>query len=130
VAGYIRAGDYISVVAVVPISAGQQSSNARTVMTNLYVVRVGLLTQKSGSNQPAPADAGSALSSLTLMVTECQAELLNWFLANAQVRYTLESYKDYQQQPPAGPDQTCPSVNSAQGITKSEIARRYPGIFN
>ena len=130
VAGYIRAGDYISVVAVVPTSAAQQSSNARTVLTNLYVVRVGLLTQKSGSNQPAPADASSALSSLTLMVTECQAELLNWFLANAQVRYTLESYKDYQQQLPAGPDQTCPSVNSAQGITKSEIARRYPGIFN
>jgi Flp pilus assembly protein CpaB len=130
VAGYIRAGDYISVVAVVPTSAAQQSSNARTVLTNLYVVRVGLLTQKSGSNQPAQADAGSALSSLTLMVTECEAELLNWFLANAQVRYTLESYKDYQQQLPAGPDQSCPSVNSAQGITKSEIARRYPGIFN
>jgi Flp pilus assembly protein CpaB len=130
VAGYIRAGDYISVVAVVPTAAGQQSSNARTVLTSLYVIRVGLLTQKSGSNQPGQADAGAALSSLTLMVTECQAELLNWFLANTQVRYTLESYKDYQQQLPAGADQACPSVTSAQGITRSEIARRYPGIFN
>jgi Flp pilus assembly protein CpaB len=138
VAGYIRPGDYISVVAVVPTSAGQQSSNARTVLTNLYVIRVGLLPQKASSSQTGQTgqtgqgqtDASSTLSSLTLMVTECEAELLNWFLANAQVRYTLQSYKDYQQQLPAGADQTCPSVNSAQGITRSDIARRYPGIFN
>jgi Flp pilus assembly protein CpaB len=131
VAGYIRAGDYISVVAVVPTAAGQQNSgtNARTVMTNLRVLRVGLPPAKSSSSQPGQGSSAPALSSLTVMVTECQAELLNWFLANSQVRYTLESHKDYQSVP-AGADQSCPSVTSAQGITRAEIARRYPGIFN
>jgi hypothetical protein len=55
--------------------------------------------------------------------------VLNWFLANAQVRYTLESYRDYPT-PPASADQTCASVSAAQGITRADIARRYPGIFN
>ena len=131
VAGYIRAGDSISVVAVVPSNPGQQgaSANARTVLTNLHVLRVGVQTPKPAGAQPGQASAAPTLSSLTVMVTQCQAELLNWFLANAQVRYTLESYKDYQS-PPAGADQTCSSVSSAQGITRADIARRYPGIFN
>jgi Flp pilus assembly protein CpaB len=131
VAGYIRAGDYIAVLAVVPTAAGQQNSgaNARTVMTNLRVLRVGLPPSKPSSSQPAQGSSPPALSSLTVMVTQCQAELLNWFLANSQVRYTLESYKDYQPVP-SGADQTCPSVSSGQGITRADIARRYPGIFN
>jgi Flp pilus assembly protein CpaB len=131
VAGYIRAGDSISVVAVVPTNSGQQNAgtNARTVLTNLHVLRVGLLTPKSSGGQAGQAAAAPSLSSLTVMVTQCQAELLNWFLANAQVRYTLESYKDYPAAPAAA-DQTCASVTSAQGITRADIARRYPGIFN
>jgi Flp pilus assembly protein CpaB len=131
VAGYIRAGDYIAVVAVVPTTAGQQNSgaNARTVLTNLRVLRVGVPPSKSSSSQPAQGSSPPALSSLTVMVTQCQAELLNWFLANSQVRYTLESYKDYQAVP-AGADQACPTVSSGQGITRADISRRYPGIFN
>jgi Flp pilus assembly protein CpaB len=131
VAGYIRAGDHIAVVAVVPTTSGQQNSgaNARTVLTNLRVLRVGLPPSKSTSGQPAQGSSSPALSSLTVMVTQCQAELLNWFLANSQVRYTLESYKDYQPLP-AGADQTCPTVSSGQGITRTDISRRYPGIFN
>jgi pilus assembly protein CpaB len=130
VAGYVRPGDNISVVAVIPTNPGQQNAttNARTVLTNLHVLRVGVLTPKSSGGQPGQAGAPS-LSSLTVMVTQCQAEVLNWFLSNAQVRYTLESYKDYQPSPAAA-DQTCNSVSSAQGITRADIARRYPGIFN
>jgi pilus assembly protein CpaB len=131
VAGYIRPGDSISVVAVIATNSGQQNSatNTRTVLTNLHVLRVGVLSTKSGGSQAGQASGTSSLSSLTLMVTQCQAELLNWFVANAQVRYTLESFKDYQPAP-AGADQTCSSVNSAQGITRADIGRRYPGIFN
>jgi Flp pilus assembly protein CpaB len=130
VAGYIRAGDSISVVAVVPTTPGQQnaSSNSRTVLTNLRVLRVGLVVPKSSPGQSGTSSA-PALSSLTVLVTQCQAELLNWFMANAQVRYTLESSKDYQP-PPSTADQNCSSVTSAQGITRADIARRYPGIFN
>jgi len=129
VAGYVRPGDSISVIAVVPTS-GQQNggSNSRTVLTNVHVLGVGVAPTKQGSNQPGQA-ASTTLSSLTVMLTQCQSEVLNWFLANAQVRYTLESYKDYQQAP-SGPDQTCSSVSSAQGITRADISRRYPGIFN
>jgi Flp pilus assembly protein CpaB len=131
VAGYIRAGDSISVVAVIPTNSGQQNAttNARTVLTNLHVLRVGVLTPKPAGGQQGQGSAAPSLSSLTVMVTQCQAELLNWFLANAQVRYTLESYRDYAPSPAAA-DQTCTSVNSAQGISRADIARRYPGIFN
>jgi Flp pilus assembly protein CpaB len=131
VAGYIRPGDSISVVAVVPTNTGQQNAgtNARTVLTNLRVMRVGLQVPKSSGGQAAQTSSAPSPSSLTVMVTQCQAEVLNWFLANAQVRYTLESYRDYPA-PPASADQTCASVSAAQGITRADIARRYPGIFN
>ena len=118
-------------VAVVATNSGQQNttSNSRTVLTNLHVLRIGLVAPKSNGSQQGQASGTPGLSSLTVMVTQCQAELLNWFLANGQVRYTLESSRDYPP-PPTSADQNCSSVNSAQGITRADIARRYPGIFN
>lgn len=137
VAGYIRPGDYISVVAVVPIAGGTGSAgNTRTVLTNVHVLRVGVPGQKTGpsaanqssqSNQGANSNVSVLSSSLTVVITQCQAELLNWFLSNAQVRYTLQSSKDYPTTTETDP--TCPTVTSGQGLNRAEIARRYPGIF-
>lgn len=144
VAGYIRPGDYIEVIAVVPVTAGGGPSgggNTRTVLTNLHVLTVGTPGQKtgpaaanqskdssSGANGNASNNAAPVSSSLTVVLTPCQAELLNWFLNNAQVKYALQSSKDY---PPHGAetDPACPSAASAQGVTRADIARRYPNIF-
>jgi Flp pilus assembly protein CpaB len=122
VGGYIQAGDYVSVVAIV---SGSRASNARTVFTNLHVIRVGPATTDGAA---AKSTSGPS-SSLTVVVTQCQAEFLNWFLVNSQIKYTLESYHDYK--PAAtGADPTCSSVDAAKGVTYGDVANRFPGIFN
>jgi Flp pilus assembly protein CpaB len=119
VAGNIQTGDYISIVAFV---TGGTTTNVRTVFTNVHVLKVGPAAEGT------PAKTGGVSSSLTVVVTQCQAEYLNWFVANATIKYTLESYHDYKPQDVAV-DATCPSVNSAAGVTKTNIAQRWPGIF-
>ncbi len=72
VANYIQPDDYISVIATV--STGPKVA-AKTIFTNLHVIKVG----------PASTSAGgaSSASSLTVVVTECQAEIITWFLTYA-----------------------------------------------
>jgi Flp pilus assembly protein CpaB len=124
VAGYIQPGDYISIVAILRPPTGQ-FSNARTIFTNVHVLRVG---QASASiNVPNTATTYASASSLTIVVTQCQAEYIDWFLTNGQVKYTLESYKDYK---PADTslDATCPNVDAAKGVTIANINQRFPGL--
>ncbi len=122
VAGYIQTGDYISIVAFI---AGANGQNVRTLFTNVHVLKVG----PSSGDPNTTSKSGGVSSSLTVVVTQCQAEYLNWFIANATIKYTLESYKDYKPQDTAT-DSSCPSVNSATGVTRANISQRWPGIFN
>jgi hypothetical protein len=48
-----------------------------------------------------------------------------WFLGNTTVRYTLESPQDYLVVPPSGPDATCPTLQTAQGVSQREVEARY-----
>jgi Flp pilus assembly protein CpaB len=115
VAGYIQPGDYISVIATVKLP-GKVSS--KTIFTQLHVIKVG----QQG------ATAGQGASSLTVVVTQCAAEIITWFESNAELKYTLESYHDYD---PGGqgPDPKCPSVGDAKGVTLQVIQSNYPGLF-
>lgn len=122
VAGYIQAGDYISMIAIV---AAQKGQNIRTVFTNIHILKVGPATSEAKTGTPK---TGGLSSSLTIVVTACQAEYINWFLTNAALRYVLESYKDYKPQDVAI-DQSCPSVTAAGGVKLSDVAGRWPGIF-
>ena len=129
VGGYIQAGDYISILAQVQGRSGQ---NVRTLFTNVHVLRVGPATSDVTPVQgsaSSPPKAGGISSSITVVVTQCQAEYLNWFIANGGIRYTLESYKDYRPQD-VGVDATCPNVLAARGVTRDDIAGRWAGIFN
>ncbi len=131
VGGYIQVGDYISMVATVQV-VGKTAKNVRTVFTNIPVIRVGAATSSQApvQGQPsAPPKTGGLSNSLTVIVTQCQAEFISWFLANGALSYTLESYKDYQPQDTVA-DQTCPSVTAAKGVTIADVAVRWPGIFN
>jgi Flp pilus assembly protein CpaB len=119
VAGNIQPDDYISVIATVTSGAKVAS---KTVFVNLHVVRVGMETVGGG------AAAGATATSLTVVVTECQAEYINWFLTYASLKYTLESYQDYLQGPPAK-DPTCPSVSSASGVTLQMVQKAFPNLF-
>ena len=96
VAGYPQAGDYISILA----SFGNGKSGVtQTVFTQLHILRVGpanLSVTSAGSNGTNTAAGTTApASSITVVVTPCQSELINWFQNNMTLRYELESYKDY-----------------------------------
>lgn len=116
VANYIQPDDYISVIATVS-SAGKVAS--KTIFTNIHVLKVGL--------QSADANTGNA-SSLTVVVTECQAEVVTWFINYASLKYTLESYRDYLTTGQT-PDPSCPTITAAQGVTLKVIQTAYPSLF-
>jgi Flp pilus assembly protein CpaB len=129
VAGYIQVGDYISLVANV---TGKTATNVRTVFTNVPVIRVGAAQSESAPVQGSssnPPKTGGLTSSLTVVVTQCQAEFVSWFLANGGLRYTLESYHDYKPQD-VKVDANCPDVNAAGGVTATTVAARWPGILS
>ena len=116
VANYIQPDDYISVIATV---ASGTKVASKTIFTNLHVIKVGT---------PAVAGTTPVASSLTVVVTECQAEVITWFLTYASLKYTLESYHDYLQGSVA-PDPACPSIAAAKGVTLQIIQAAYPTLF-
>ena len=131
VAGYIHAGDYISLIATVNtgiLSPSNQRVVAKTVFTNVHVIRVG---PNPADTSQAPAQQGSAprqqaglASSLTVVMTQCDAEYLNWLLANSTLKYVLESYKDYATAP-TGPDPSCPAITAAGGVGPGDVEARW-----
>jgi Flp pilus assembly protein CpaB len=118
VAGYVQPGDYIAVIATVTTGAKVAT---KTVFTNIHVIRVG---------EESTGGAGSAATatSLTVVVTECQAEYITWFLTYASLKYTLESYQDYGT-PNTAKDPNCQSVTDAKGVTLKLVQAAFPSLF-
>lgn len=139
VAGHISLGDYITVIASGNVSLFATKTGAqvaqgnvsKTVFTNLRVIGLGPAStgvqSASGANAPAGSSGQTSglTSSLTVEVTQCDAEYLTWFLANMTVKYTVESYKDYLAQPPSAADPSCPAVVAAQGVGPRQVDTRY-----
>ena len=126
VAGYPQAGDFISILA----SGGTGKTAAVvTVYTQLHILRVGPanlnVTSASGGTTNSTATQVANASSLTVLVTPCQAELITWMQNNMQLRYELESYKDYAPAP-TGPDPKCLGLNSAKGVQATDVAGLFP----
>jgi hypothetical protein len=63
-----------------------------------------------------------------VVITQCEAEVITWFLTYAALKYTLESYKDYAPGEKL-PDPKCPSVGDAKGVTLQVIQAAYPTLF-
>lgn len=140
VAGHISVGDYITVISSAALTVfnttGQQQGPtkvvSKTVFTNVRVIGLGPaaagVQSASGSSATTSSNAGATTgvtSSLTIELTQCDAEYFTWFLNNTNLRYTLESFHDYLAQPPAAPDPSCPAVTSAQGVSQKEVDARY-----
>jgi Flp pilus assembly protein CpaB len=138
VAGHIALGDYITVISsavstTISSSAptgGTTKTFTKTIFTNVRIIGLGPAasnlqpaagTTSVGSSGPA----SGVTSSLTIELTQCDAEFFTWFLNNTTVRYTLESFHDYLAQPPSTPDPTCPTVLAAQGVSQKEVEARY-----
>ena len=120
VADYIQPDDYIAVIATV--STGSKVAT-KTIFTNLHVIKVGMPTSTAGGTTAANA------TSLTVVVTECQAEFMTWFLTYASLKYVLESYHDYEVAGSQAKDPTCPSVASATGVSLQLVQKAYPTLF-
>lgn len=129
VAGYIQPGDYITIAAVVKVK-GKDTQNVKTIYTNVHVIRLGTI-QDQLTSAAAGGQAGvgkpQIASTLTVVVTQCQSEFLNWFIANEQLKYTLEAYSDYAPKD-ASIDSSCPNVDAARGVTEQDVINRWPGI--
>lgn len=118
VANFIAPNDYIAVIATV--SAGGKVAS-KTIFTHLHVIRVGTQSNPGGTTANA--------TSLTVVVTECQAEVITWFITYASLKYSLESFKDYLQPGTLQPDPKCPTVGDAKGVTLQFMQTTYPGLF-
>ena len=119
VGGYVQVGDRITMLATMNTSAfgvGPGAPVVRTVFRDLDVIRV-------GPSSTAPATSGQT-SSLTLVVTACDAEYLFWLLNNATLKYTLESFKDYAPAPTEA-DSSCPKPSSASGVGPKDVDKRW-----
>lgn len=138
VAGHITLGDYITVIAsgsgtlFAQPKAGQGAQLiSKTVFTNVRIIGLGPASTSVQSASGSSVGTGTSgpvtgvTSSLTVEVTQCDAEYLTWFLNNMSVKYTLESFHDYLQQPPGAPDPTCPTVLAAQGVSAKLVDTRY-----
>lgn len=120
VAGFIAQGDYINVIVEVnteKFSKANPRSVTRTVFTNLHVIRVG--PQSVVARQGAPQ---GVTSSITVVMTLCDAQYMTWFLDNASVKYTLIPYKDYAQAPA---DPTCATTSQPAVVGPASVNGRW-----
>jgi Flp pilus assembly protein CpaB len=138
VAGHITVGDYITMIASASLTlftkSGQQVGPAqevvKTVFTNIRVIQVGpaqINVTPAGANQGTTnqGQVGGVTSSLTIEVTQCDAEFIQWFLASTvTLKYTLESFHDYQPAP-TGPDPACLTITAAKGVTAADVNKRF-----
>jgi hypothetical protein len=104
---------------------------SKTVFKDLRVIGLG---PASASITPAGGTAagGSAApttgvtSSLTIVLSQCDAEYFTWFLNNMSLRYTLQSYKDYLKTPLGdNSDPNCKNISDASGVTQYKVDARY-----
>jgi Flp pilus assembly protein CpaB len=126
VAGSIQPGDYIGIISTVDKGG---STASKTIFNNVHVIQVGTSTVSitSGRNGPtATRVAGAAASSLTIVLNQCDAEYLTWFLAKTNLRYTLEAFNDYNKGTANNPQTSadCP-IDKAAGVTNADVAKRF-----
>jgi Flp pilus assembly protein CpaB len=135
VAGYIQAGDYINVIATLSVQVIDPKATTtrtvnKTVFTNLHVIRTGAASGQvqsagtSGQSTPQGSQTGAGASSLTVVMTQCDAEFMNWFLTSASLKYTLGSPKDTQPQD-TKPDPTCPNATAGRGVGPKAVDDRW-----
>lgn len=123
VGGYVAPGDYINVIATANSDlffSKPQRQLTRTVFTALRVIRVG--TPSAG---PKEGQAFGVSSSVTVVMSECDAQYLQWLLTNVTLKYLLLSYKDYTPNSLASPDTSCLPTNLPPVIGPAAVDARW-----
>ena len=95
VAGYVAQGDYMDVIAAVntaQFSPYKPRTVVQTVFTNVYVIRV-------GPQSFVQRQVQGIATSITVVMTRCDAEYMDWLLLNATLKYELIPHDEYQTAP-------------------------------
>ncbi len=122
VGGYVTAGDEIDIQATLTETAFSPTvlnprQLTRTVFPAVRVIEVGPAGSKS-------SQALAVASSLTVLVTPCDAPYLTWLLTSGSVRYTLLSSANYV--PPAtGPSPSCDPATAAIRVGPAEVDKKF-----
>jgi Flp pilus assembly protein CpaB len=119
VAGYIAQGDYINVVAELSsdvFSKYNPRPLARTVFTDLYVIKVGPQTPVTRQGQ-----VQGLASSITVVMSACDTTYMEWLQVNATLKYALVSSAD---KPSSIPTSSCPTLATAS-IGPAEVDARW-----
>ena len=108
----------LATISTAAFGVGPPRPVVRTVFRDLIVIRVGpaTATEQSGG--------GQLTSSLTVLVTSCDAEFLFWLLNNAILKYELESFSNYGTTP-TSPDLKCPSLTSPTGVGPKQVDEKW-----
>ena len=123
VAGYVAPGDYINIIATANSDLfGSKPSRVltRTVFSGIRVIRVG--TPSAG---PKEGQAFGVSGSLTVVLSECDAQYLQWLLTNVTLKYLLLSYKDYATNSLSSPDPSCPATVLPPVIGPAAVDARW-----
>jgi hypothetical protein len=57
-------------------------------------------------------------------MTACDSEYMYWLLNNAVLKYTLESYLDYDKSPIQA-DPACPNLAAAGGVGPHDVDKKW-----
>lgn len=123
VGGYVQNGDRITMLATVNTAVFGQSPGRAVVLTVFHdvpVIRVG----PNGGGAGNIGASNTVTSSLTVLMTACDSEFLFWLLNNAQMKYELESYTNYQKLP-TQPYEMCPNVLATKGVGPKDVDTRW-----
>jgi pilus assembly protein CpaB len=122
VGGYPIPGDYMNILATANtglFSPVNPRAVTVTVFTKVHIIRVGAPSSVPGATQQA-----GVTSSLTVVMTLCDAQYLDWLITNATLKYTLLSYHDYGSGNQA-PDPACPSTSNPGVIGPTAVNNRW-----
>ncbi len=123
VGGYVAPGDYLNIIATANSDLFLSKPSrvvTRTVFSGIRVIRVG--TPSAG---PKEGQAFGVSGSLTVVVSECDAQYLQWLLTNVTLKYLLLSYRDYATNSLSSPDPSCLPTTLPPVIGPSAVDARW-----
>jgi pilus assembly protein CpaB len=123
VAGYVSPGDYINIIATANSDlffSKPSRQTTKTVFTDVRVIRVG-----SPTAGPRQGQAIGVTSSLTVVMSQCDASYLGWLLANVTLKYDLLNYKDYATASMSNPDPACPANQAPPVVGPAAVDARW-----
>jgi len=122
VGGYIAQADYINIIATLNttiFTPVNPRTVTRTVFTNVHVIRVG-----PDSTIVRQGQAQGVTSSITLAMTECDAQYMLWLATVGTIKYELLNYHDYNTKDPQ-PDPSCPVTSLPPTVGPRQAQARW-----